>query len=434
MTLRRGVLLALAAAVVVASVLGASTLWRGHADEGYRAAGVPLHQVKEQRFSRTVATEGFLMAVQATPINVPVDAAGMLRISWIARDGSPVDEGDVVLRFDPTDLERALADGEADLRIAELQIERARQENSAEKENLLLDASVAEEELRQAEHFIAVDGTIFSRHEILDSEIDRELASQRADNARSRSRTVEKKGTTRLELLEIEKSKAELKIRKARKGLASLEVRAPHAGMLVLQRNWRGERPRPGDQVWPGQKMAEIPDPSEMKVRAYVLEADAAGLKAGLEAKMTVEAYPGKSYPASVERVDALAKKRHHNVPVQYFQATLIPDETDPKTMKPGQRVRGEILLEEHESALVIPPQSIFQVNGEDTVFLREGSRLVPTTVLLGPRSLSRIQVMEGLAQGDLVALRDPRQNAAASFEGGGSSGSGPAPPAGGMP
>lgn len=374
------------------------------------------------------------MAVQATPINVPVDAPRMLRISWIARDGAPVEEGDVVLRFDPTDLELELADGEADLRIAELKIGRARQENSAEKENLLLDASVAEEELRQAERFISVDSTIFSRHEILDSEIDRELAEQRADNARSRSQTVEKKGTTQLELLEIEKSKAELKIRKARKGLASLEVRAPHAGMLVLQRDWRGERPRTGDQVWPGQKMAEIPDPSEMKVKAYVLEADAAGLKAGLEAKMTVEAYPGRSYPARVERVDALAKKRHHNVPVQYFQATLIPEETDRETMKPGQRVRGEILLEEHESALVVPPQAIFQVDDEDTVFLQQGDRLVPTTVVLGARSLSRIQVLEGLAQGDLVALRDPRQDATASFGGGGSSGSGPATPAGGMP
>ena len=108
--------------------------------------------------------------------------------------------------------------------------------------------------------------------------------------------------------------------------------------------------------------------------------------------------------------------------------------ETDPRTMKPGQRVRAEILLEEYESALVVPPQAIFQVDDEDTVFLREGNRLVPTTVVLGARSLSRIQVMEGLAQGDLVALRDPRQNATASFSGGGSSGSGPATPAGGMP
>ena len=96
--------------------------------------------------------------------------------------------------------------------------------------------------------------------------------------------------------------------------------------------------------------------------------------------------------------------------------------------------MRGEILLEEHESALVVPPQAIFQVEDEDTVFLQEGNRLVPTVVVLGARSLSRIQVLEGLAQGDLVALRDPRQNAAAAFGAGGSSGSGPATPAGGMP
>ena len=180
--------------------------------------------------------------------------------------------------------------------------------------------------------------------------------------------------------------------------------------------------------------MAEIPDPSAMEVKAYVLEADAAGLEAGLHAEMIVEAYPDKTYPARVDRVGALAKKRHHNVPVQYFQATLIPEETDRETMKPGQRVRGEILLEEHETALLVPPQAIFDVDGEDTVFRREGNRLVPAAVELGPRSLSRVQVMAGLVSGDEVALRDPRQSADESFGATGSSGGGPATPAGGMP
>ncbi len=435
MTWRRAVTGIVVSLLAVASLMAVAAFWGEEVEEGYPVAGVPLHQVKEASFKRTVDAEGFLEAVQATPITVPVDAPGMLRIAWIARDGAPLEEDEIIIRFDPTDLERDLADGQANLTIAELRIERARQENSAEKDNLLLDASLAERELQQAERFTSVDGSIFSRHEILDSEIDRELAEERAANARLRAETVEKQGFTEIELLEIEKSKAELEIRKAEKGLASLEVRAPHAGMLVMQRNWRGERARPGDQVWPGQKLAEIPDPSKMKVRAYVLEADAAGLKAGLEAQMTVEAYPETSYAGRVELVDALAKKRHHNVPVQYFQATLVPDETDPKTMKPGQRVRGKILLEQHDTALVVPLQAVFKVDEEDTVFILRGDRLVPASVVLGPRSISRVQIVEGLVAGDEIALRDPRQEAYDSFSGSSASGAnGPATPAGGMP
>ena len=109
MTLRRGLVLATVVALLVASLLGARALRSSENDEGYGAAGVPLHRVEEQSYSRTVATEGFLMAIQATPITVPVDAPGMLRVSWIARDGAPVEENDVILRFDPTDLERELA-------------------------------------------------------------------------------------------------------------------------------------------------------------------------------------------------------------------------------------------------------------------------------------------------------------------------------------
>jgi hypothetical protein len=172
-----------------------------------------------------------------------------------------------------------------------------------------------------------------------------------------------------------------------------------------------------------------------MKVRSFVLEADAAGLRAELDAEIVVEAYPSRIYRARVERVDALAKKRHHDVPVQYFQTTLLPDETDPEVMKPGQRVRGEIVLEEQGAAVVVPPQAIFRISDEDSVFRRDGDRLVATPVVLGPRSLSRVQVLDGIAPGDEVALRDPRESASDAFHTGTSSSSGPAAPgSGGLP
>lgn len=407
-----------AVGLVALALLIGGILFRGGNDRNaILSAGMTLFPVERSLLIRTVAAEGYLHAIQATPISVPVEVEGVQRVAWIAPDGAEVREGDKVILFDSGDLELKLADGQDDLEIAFLNIQKSSNETRTKLENLFNDLSMAEREEKMVKQFAPREPLIFSRNEILESEIDLELARDRARNTRSRGEAIDHQGQTNLDLLDIEKSKAELKVKRAEEGLTSLEVNAPHAGMLVLERNWNGEMPRLGDEVWPGQKIAEIPDPSRMMARVYVLEADAGGLKAGCRATLTVEAHPGKKYPAHVDRVDALAKKRHWNVPVQYFEAVIIPDETDLETMKPGQRVRAEIVLEEISDALMVPPQAIFEKKDRQVVYRAEESRLVAVEVTLGPRSLSRVQILQGVKEGDRVALRDPRRSPEETLE-----------------
>src|SRR4051812_6154223 len=59
-------------------------------------------------FVRRVTAEGNLKAVKATPLTAPMDTPGAMKIAWIADDGSVVKNGDVVVRFDPTDFEQLL--------------------------------------------------------------------------------------------------------------------------------------------------------------------------------------------------------------------------------------------------------------------------------------------------------------------------------------
>lgn len=401
-------LVAAAGALAVAAAAGVAML-RGGAADGIPAEGVPLFRVERGTVRRTVVGEGFLKAVDATPISVPPDARQMLRVAWVVPEGSRVAAGDVVVRFDPTEMERDLLDGENDREIADQEISRTQRENDTQLANLRTDAELAERERQQAERFAARDAEIFSRQQILDAEIDRELAAHKADSARRRSDGVRRQGQTQMDLLGIQRGKAELKIRQARQGLDALVVRAPHAGFLTLDRNWRGEAVRTGDQVWPGQKIGEIPDASRVEAIVFLLEADAGGLAPGLAASLVVEAHPGKSYAAKVSRVDALAKPRYWNVPVQYFEAALLPEGGEPEAMKPGQRVRAEIVLEEVGGALVVPPQAVTSLEGKDVCYRREGSRMTPVPVRVGARGWGRVAILEGLQEGEEVALKDPR-------------------------
>jgi multidrug efflux pump subunit AcrA (membrane-fusion protein) len=174
--------------------------------------------------------------------------------------------------------------------------------------------------------------------------------------------------------------------------------------------------------------VAEIPDLGELEAKVFVLEADGAGLAEGKSATLAIEGRPGEVHDATVARVEPLAKTQGMGSPVRYFEATLALAKTDPATMKPGQRVRAMIRLEEAKDVLAIPRGALFEKDDERVVYRREGGAWVPVPVTVGRQSISRVVVTEGLEPGDRIALRDPSREAAGVFGGGEEA---PAPEAG---
>jgi len=369
---------------------------------------VPTLVVTKGPFARRVVAEGNLEAAEATPVTAPVDAQGQLKVAWLVPDGTPVKTGDVVVRFDPSEMERSLRDGESDRTSAESRIVGMRADTGGAIRNLERDAALAREELEGADRYKIDDPEIFSRQEIIRSDIDRTLATQRiatSDAVRTIRQDVAK---VDLSLLDIERRKAGIAIERASKGLEALEIRAPHDGILVYKRNWRGDITKVGDSVWPGMPVGEIPDLTAMQARVYVLEADAGGLVADVPASVIVEAHPEHEYPAKIKKVDTLAKRRTGWIPVQYFGATLQLDATDRAVMKPGQRVRAVLSLEARPDAISVPRNAVFEKDGKKIVYKRSGAELNPVVVTLGPAAVGRVVVENGLAEGDEIALRDP--------------------------
>jgi hypothetical protein len=167
--------------------------------------------------------------------------------------------------------------------------------------------------------------------------------------------------------------------------------------------------------VWPGQKLAEIPDLSSLEARVSVLEADAAGLVPDLRAQVAIEGRPGVEHVAKVARVEPIAKPREPGNPVKYFEATLSLERTDP-LMRPGQRVQAVIRLEEAADVIAIPRGALFEKDGRRLVYKKKGDRFEPVEVTGGRNSVSRVVIEKGLAPGDRIALRDPSERAARIF------------------
>ncbi len=396
---------------------------------------VPVAKVGRGPFVRKITAEGNLKAVDATPLIAPMEAEGQMKIAWLVPDGSRVKEDDVVVRFDPTEMEKQLADGESDRATAESKIEGARASSEGDLENLARDADLARRELEVAGEFEAKDPLIFSRSQIIESEIDRDLASRRVGNA-DQVREI-KTGLSRVGvgLLEIEKRKADLKIRQALKALDALEIRAPHDGIVVYKREWRPTLPKVGDTVWSGFPLGEMPRPEAMEAEVFVLEADAGGLTVGKAAELVVDSRTAHAWRAKVKGVDKLARPRVPWIPVQYFRATLELERTDPEAMKPGQRVSATLLLDERPDALTVPRSAVFEKDGKKVVYRRDGNRFVPVEIETGPMALGRFVVEKGLAEGDRVALQDPTRPVGEEPAGtGGAKPAVPARPAAGGP
>jgi len=316
---------------------------------------VPTLEVRSAPFRVRITAEGNLAAVRNTPLTAPMKPQRPFTLAWLVEDGAFVEEGEIIARFDASQLEKDREDGLSDQRISDYRIDSAQTSRKVNVGKLNRDAVVAGKELEVAREFQSTDNLVYSKMEIVESQIDTELAETRADHARNSQNPV-----------------------------------------------------RVGDAVWPGRPLAKIPDLTEMQAEVYVLEADAGDLEDGQRAVVWLEADPNVAHTATLKSIDPMAGRRNRRVPVQYFRTVLALEKTDTDRMKPGSRVHAEITIADLDSTITVPRQAVCNVEGKAVVYRWERGRFNAAEIELGPAAVGRVVVTAGLEDGDLIALRDP--------------------------
>jgi HlyD family secretion protein len=415
----------LAIAVVVLAGLGAAAYAMFFRERAPVADSVATYTVTHQKFVRRVTAEGNLQAVKATPISAPRNGGfGPMKVASLAADGTSIKKGDVVVKFDPSESEKHLRDGKADLDSANAKLAEENIKSHTAVADRETDADLATDELDQQRRFQAKDQQIFSRNQIIESEVDEHLAGVKQDNAQQTEQIEKRRSKSNAAVIGVDKAKAQLAIDHANTALASMQVIAPNDGIFVIERNWRGQLRRVGDQVMPGQVVAEIPLLDTMEAEVYVLEVDGSGLTEKQPADIVVEARPDVTFHGKIKLVDKLAQPRQNGSPVQYFGVAIALDKTDLDVMKPGQRVLATLVLDQ-EDAIVVPRQAVFDKDAKTIVYRKTSTGFEPVTVELGAATTGRVVIKSGLHDGDEIALRDPT----AKLDELGSGSAGKAPP-----
>ncbi len=399
-----------AAALSAGLLCGSGCNWLGA--QGAAGERVPTFEVQEAPFVRTVTAEGVLKPVKTTVLSAPTDGPEVLMIAWMADDGTPVKQGDVVVRFDPTEAVRWLENGKGEREAAMRRIEKEKTASSSALHERDRVATVTREELDNARKLGKKDPRFFPRSEVVESELDEEIYQARLTHAGAVKKVEQRLAQSKLELLSVDQTSAEARTKAARAALSALELRAPHDGTFVVERgNSRTGTLKTGNRVYQGMRLGEIGSSDQTSAEIYVLEGDAGGLQVGKQATVVLEARPDVTLKAKVSRVSPFPKSLFAEMPTQYF-TTALTIEGSTAGLKPGQRLHATLVLDRQDNALVVPRHAVFRRNDELVVFRQKGSNDFETVkVRLGVGTVGRVVVADGVKAGDRIALRDPGQS-----------------------
>jgi multidrug resistance efflux pump len=211
-------------------------------------------------------------------------------------------------------------------------------------------------------------------------------------------------------LLRIEE-KARREMEVAEKSVAGMSVFAPKSGIFLVGNFWQWgpEGPRklqPGDTVWPGYPVAQIPDPSEMEVGATLSEVDHGTIAVGMKTRCVLDTYPDRVFEGRIEEVGAIAAEATRSFgPVSArtgFPVRVSLARTDP-VMRPGLSVRVEVVRASWPKALAVPRQAVRFDKGRAIVMKKglTGSSGVGVTACTPVDCV----VESGLAEGDRVVV-----------------------------
>ena len=190
--------------------------------------------------------------------------------------------------------------------------------------------------------------------------------------------------------------------------LKHLEVYAPHDGVLQYEQNWRGEKPRIGQSMWPGQKLAKLPELNALQAKIFVLESEAGIIETGDRAEVRMDARPDKVFSGEVVKKDSIAKPIRSGNPVKYFEITVSITAPDSNIVQPGNKLTAVIYGTQKQDILTVPLQSVFSEGDGSFVYVLSAGKLEKRPVTLGHKSFAEVEVITGLAAGDEVALFKP--------------------------
>lgn len=394
----------------------------------------------------TVTEDGNLES--AANVDVKCQVLGGSTILWIVPDGSTVKKGDEIIRLDAATIEDQVNTQKIAFEKAQAARIQAEKEHSAAKiavqeysegtylkelKTLQAAVTVAQENMNSSKN--TLDHTIRLARKGYVTALQREsqeFAVQRAqldldaaemavevlekftraktlEDLTSKEATAEAKMRSELASLTLEESK----LKRLESQVANSVIRAPADGMVVYA-NDMGRGPRGGQQsaqveegatVRERQTLVRLPDLSKMQVKVVVHESKVDLLKPGMPAKIKIQDREFHGEVTSVANQPEAGSWFGSNVK-EY--AAIVRIEGQHAGLKPGMTAEVEIEVANLKNVIAVPVIAVVERGGKFYCWVRRNGAPKPVEVVIGASNTTKIEIKDGLVDGDEVLL-NPR-------------------------
>lgn len=286
--------------------------------------------------NREIRLSGIVEAVHSSRITVPqlLGQNNRMTLVSLVANGAHVEQGDVIAEFDALEQIDAARTARAKLEDLDQQVRQKVAQNRADSEKRRSDLQQAEATYRKAQLELS-KAEILPEIEKQQNNIRARIAAEHLTSLQVSLGHRDRAEAAALHTLELQRERQQVALERAQINMENLKLRAPLSGMVahtVLYRNGSITHAQPGDQLYRGNGLVSIFDPSEMLVRCSVGEPDRAKLRPGAHAMVYLDAYPDVALPAHFESASPIATTALGS-PIKTFAAIFKLDRVDPRLL-----------------------------------------------------------------------------------------------------
>jgi RND family efflux transporter MFP subunit len=275
--------------------------------------------------------------------------------------GDPVQEGQLVALLDSAEHQENLLQSQAELEVAKA--------NLLERQNVL---NNAQRELGRTQELRKTKIASVSQLDAAQSEVNTQEAKLRVAKA------------------QVNQKEASLKMAQLKLAYTQIKVPSHEGGQMRVV----GERyVDQGALLSINQPIISVLEVSKLTAAIHVIERDYPKIKIGLEAQMTTDAFPGRTFNGQVIRIAPLLKEKSREAKVEI----QVPN---PDTLlKPGMFVRVRIKFDQHDNATVVPKAALLKRNGIEGVYVADIENM----------QAKFVPVQKGIVNGQFAEVLKPR-------------------------
>jgi membrane fusion protein, multidrug efflux system len=184
---------------------------------------------------------------------------------------------------------------------------------------------------------------------------------------------------------------AEAALQLAEAKLAKTEIKAPFSGIIGLR------VVSIGDYVKEGADVVNLESIDPLKVDFRVPEIYLKQVQVGQSLQVALDALPGRTYEGKVFAINPLFDAAGRSIVIRAIVHN--PD----TALRPGMFARVRLITRQERDALVLPEQAVVPQGEDQYVYRVIEGKAVRTSVDVGQRRDGRVEIVKGLAAGDIV-------------------------------